>query len=214
MAKKESIQKRLQKIRPPRVQMTYDVEVGDAIEKKELPFVVGVVGDFSGQSEVEQKKLRDRNFVNVDNDNFDEVLKGVEPRAAFRVANTLSEKGGEFAVDLKFKSMEDFRPESVVQQVEPLRKLLEARTKLADLRNKLAGNEKLEDILSDVLSSTEKLAELSTGALSSPAREKPVDARRRAPVSCCRRVQPPPAPDGAAGSSRTPGRQQRGRWPA
>ena len=121
MAKKESIQKRLQKIRPPRVQMTYDVEVGDAIEKKELPFVVGVVGDFSGQSEVEQKKLRDRNFVNVDNDNFDEVLKGVEPRAAFRVANTLSEKGGEFAVDLKFKSMEDFRPESVVQQVEPLR---------------------------------------------------------------------------------------------
>ena len=164
MAKKESIQKRLQKIRPPRVQMTYDVEVGDAIEKKELPFVVGVVGDFSGQSEVEQKKLRDRNFVNVDNDNFDEVLKGVEPRAAFRVANTLTAKGGEFAVDLKFKSMEDFRPESVVQQVEPLRKLLEARTKLADLRNKLAGNEKLEDILSDVLSSTEKLAELSKQA--------------------------------------------------
>lgn len=161
MAKKESIQKRLQKVRPPRVQMTYDVEVGDAIEKKELPFVVGVVGDFSGQSEIEQKKLRDRNFVNVDNDNFDEVIKGVEPRAAFRVANTLSEKGGEFAVDLKFKSMEDFRPESVVQQVEPLRKLLEARTKLADLRNKLAGNEKLEDILSDVLSSTEKLAALS-----------------------------------------------------
>lgn len=164
MAKKESIQKRLQKVRPPRVQMTYDVEVGDAIEKKELPFVVGVVGDFSGQSEVEQKKLRDRNFVNVDNDNFDEVLKGVEPRAAFRVANTLSEKGGEFAVDLKFKSMDDFRPESVVRQVEPLRKLLEARTKLADLRNKLAGNEKLEDILSDVLSSTEKLAELSKQA--------------------------------------------------
>lgn len=161
MAKQESIQKRLQKVRPPRVQMTYDVEVGDAIEKKELPFVVGVVGDFSGQSEVEQKKLRDRNFVNVDNDNFDEVLKGVEPRAAFRVANKLSDKGGEFAVDLKFKSMEDFRPESVVQQVEPLKKLLEARTKLADLRNKLAGNEKLEDILSDVLSSTEKLAALS-----------------------------------------------------
>jgi type VI secretion system protein ImpB len=161
MAKKESIQKRLQKVRPPRVQMTYDVEVGDAIEKKELPFVVGVVGDFSGQSEVDKKKLRDRNFVNVDNDNFDEVLKGVEPRAAFRVANKISDQGGEFAVDLKFKSMDDFRPESVVQQVEPLRKLLEARTKLADLRNKIAGNEKLEDILSDVLSSTEKLDALS-----------------------------------------------------
>jgi type VI secretion system protein ImpB len=161
MAKKESIQKRLQKVRPPRVQMTYDVEIGDAIEKKELPFVVGVVGDFSGQSEVEQKKLRDRKFVNVDNDNFDEVMKGVEPRAVFRVPNKLSDKGGEFAVDLKFKSTEDFRPESVVQQVEPLKKLLEARTKLADLRNKLAGNEKLEDILSDVLSSTEKLDALS-----------------------------------------------------
>lgn len=161
MAKKESIQKRLQKVRPPRVQMTYDVEIGDSIEKKELPFVVGVVGDFGGQSEVEQKKLRDRKFVNVDNDNFDEVLKAVEPRAVYRVPNKLNDKGGEFAVDLKFKSMEDFRPEAVVQQVEPLRKLLEARTKLADLRNKLAGNEKLEDILSDVLSNTEKLGALS-----------------------------------------------------
>ena len=161
MARNESIQKKLQKVRPPRVQMTYDVEIGDAIEKKELPFVVGVLGDFSGQSEVEQKKLRDRKFVNVDNDNFDEVLKAVEPRSVFRVANKLSDAGGEFAVDLKFKSMDDFRPESVVQQVEPLRKLLEARTKLADLRNKLAGNEKLEDILSDVLSSTEKLNALS-----------------------------------------------------
>ncbi|GCL48433.1 hypothetical protein NIES3787_41520 [Microcystis aeruginosa NIES-3787] len=157
MAKSESVQKRLQKVRPPRVQMTYDVEIGDAIEKKELPFVVGVMGDFGGQSEVEQKKLRDRKFVNVDSDNFDEVMKAVEPRAVYRVANKLSEKGGEFAVDLKFKSMDDFRPESVVQQVEPLRKLLEARTKLADLRNKLAGNEKLEDILNEVLASTEQL---------------------------------------------------------
>ena len=94
MAKKESIQKRLQKVRPPRVQMTYDVEIGDSIEKKELPFVVGVVGDFGGQSEVEQKKLRDRKFVNVDNDNFDEVLKAVEPRAVYRVPNKLNDKGG------------------------------------------------------------------------------------------------------------------------
>lgn len=161
MAKSESVQKRLQKVRPPRVQMTYDVEIGDAIERKELPFVVGVMGDFSGQSVVEQKKLRDRKFVNIDNDNFDEALKAVEPRAIYRVDNKLSEKGGEFAVDLKFKSMEDFRPEAVVQQVEPLRKLLEARTKLADLRNKLAGNEKLDDILSEILLSTEKLDALS-----------------------------------------------------
>jgi len=161
MAKQESIQKRLQKVRPPRVQMTYDVEVGDAIEHKELPFVVGVIGDFSGQSEVEQKKLRDRSFVNVDNDNFDEVMKAVEPRAVYRVPNKLSDKGGEFGVELKFRSIDDFRPEAVVQQVEPLKKLLEARTKLADLRNKLAGNEKLEDILSDVLANTEKLDALT-----------------------------------------------------
>ena len=161
MAKQESIQKKLQKVRPPRVQMTYDVEIGDAIEQKELPFVVGVAGDFSGKSEVMQQRLKDRKFVAIDRDNFDEVMTGLQPRVAYRVANELSDTGGEFVVDLKFESMEDFRPESVVQQVEPLKKLLEARTKLADLRNKLLGNEKLEDILTDVLNSTEKLATLS-----------------------------------------------------
>lgn len=160
MSKKESVQKRLQKVRPPRVQMTYDVEIGDAIESKELPFVVGVVGDFGGNSEVEQKKLKERKFVGIDRDNFDEVIKGVEPRAAFQVANTMSGEGGKFGVDLKFTSLDDFRPEAVVAQVEPLRRLLEARTKLADLRNKLAGNDKLEDILNEVLNSTEKMAEL------------------------------------------------------
>ncbi|MES2118100.1 MAG: type VI secretion system contractile sheath small subunit [Pseudomonadota bacterium] len=160
MAKSESVQKRLQKVRPPRIQMTYDVEIGDAIENKELPFVMGVVGDFGGNSELEQKRLKDRKFVSIDRDNFDEVMKGVEPRAAFRVANELSDEGGQFAVDLKFKSINDFRPEAVVEQIDPLRKLLEARNKLADLRNKLAGNDKLEDILNDVLNSTEKLAAL------------------------------------------------------
>lgn len=160
MSKKESVQKKLQRVRPPRVQLTYDVEIGDAIEQKEIPFVVGVMGDFSGNSEVALPKLKERKFVNVDLDNFDDVMKGVEPRAAYRVRNTLSEKGGEFAVDIKFKSIEDFRPEAVVQQVEPLRKLLEARSKLSDLRNKLAGNEKLEDVLSEVLSNTENLQQL------------------------------------------------------
>jgi len=161
---KDSVQKKLQKVRPPRVQMTYDVEVGDAVEQKELPFVAGVLGDFAGQSQKDQKRLKDRKFVNVDLDNFDEVMEGVAPRAAFRVENKLSPDGGEFAVDLSFNSIDDFRPEAVVQQVEPLRKLLEARTKLSDLRNKIAGNEKLEDILSDVLTSTEKLAELEQAA--------------------------------------------------
>ena len=160
MANKESIQKRLQKIRPPRVQLTYDVEKGDAIEQKELPFVVGVMGDFSGNPEQPLPKVKDRKFVNVDLDNFDEVMEGVAPRAVYRVPNKISDDGGEFGVELKFNSIDDFRPEAVVQQIEPLRRLLESRTKLADLRNKLAGNEKLEDLLTDVLNNTEQLKKL------------------------------------------------------
>ena len=160
MAKKESVQKRLQKVRPPRVQLSYDVEIGDALEVKELPFVVGVLGDFAAQSRQPQGKIRDRKFVKVDMDNFDDVMAAMAPRAAFRVKNRLTAEGGELGVDIQFDKFEDFRPESVVQQVEPLRKLQEARAKLADLRNKLAGNEKLEDLLNDVLNSTEQLQSL------------------------------------------------------
>lgn len=167
MAKKDSIQSRLEKVRPPRVQLTYDVEIGDAIERKELPFVTGVLGDFSGKADPDhpQAKLKDRKFVSVDLDNFDEVMKGLAPKASYRVKNRLSEAGGEFAVNLEFEEMDDFRPEAVVRQVEPLRRLLEARTKLSDLRNKLAGNEKLEDILGEVLSNTEQLAKLGQEAV-------------------------------------------------
>ncbi|QJD89019.1 type VI secretion system contractile sheath small subunit [Duganella dendranthematis] len=162
MAKGDSIQKRLTKVRPPRVQMTYDVEIGDAMENKELPFVVGVVGDFGGNSEVEKKRLKDRKFVSIDTDNFDEVLGGVAPVARFQVPNQLKGDDTSLNVELRFKAMDDFRPEAVVRQVEPLAKLLEARTKLADLRNKLAGNDKLEDILSEVLNNTGKLASLKS----------------------------------------------------
>lgn len=159
--KKQSVQKRLQKVRPPRVQLTYDVELGDAIEKKELPFVVGVVADLAGQTEKDLPKLKERNFVSIDRDNIDDVMKGLAPRAKFKVANKLDEsRGGSIAVNLEFNSMDDFSPEAVVAQVEPLRKLLDARTKLADLRNKLAGNDKLEDLLADVLGNTEKLHQL------------------------------------------------------
>jgi type VI secretion system protein ImpB len=160
MAKHDSVQKRLQKVRAPRVQMTYDVEIGDAIENKELPFVVGVVGDFGVDPAVDKKRLKDRKFVSIDADNFDEVLGGIAPVATFRVANHLGAEGGEFGVKLQFREMADFRPEAIVQQVAPLKGLLEARTKLADLRNKLAGNDRLDDILSEVLGNTEKLASL------------------------------------------------------
>jgi len=157
VSRKDSVQKRLQRVRPPRVQLTYDVEVGDAIEQKELPFVVGVVGDFAGESLQPQAKVRDRKFVGLDLDNFDDVMAGVAPRAAFRVKNRLSEADGELAVDLTFEAFEDFRPEAVVSKVEPLRKLMEARSRLADLRNKLAGNERLEDLLGEVLHNTDQL---------------------------------------------------------
>ncbi len=163
MAKKDSVQKRLQKVRAPRIQLTYDVEKGDAIEQKELPFVVGVLGDFSGNPETPLPKARDRKFVSVDPDNFDEVLAAMAPRATYRVANSIT-GDGEFGVELNFKSMDDFGPEAVVQQVDPLRKLHEARTKLADLRNKLTGNEKLEDLLMEVLQNTEKLEVLGRTA--------------------------------------------------
>lgn len=157
MAKKESVQKKLQRIRPPRVQLTYDVEIGDAKEIKELPFVVGVLGDFSADSKVKGSKLKDKKFINVDLENIDEVMSSMSPRAAFSVENTLSEGGGRFGVDLTFNSMQDFRPEQIVQQVEPLRKLVEARERLTDLRNKISNNEKLEDILEQVLRNTDDL---------------------------------------------------------
>lgn len=160
MAKGDSVQKRLQKVRPPRVQMTYEVEVGDMMENKELPFVVGVIGDFGANPEQPKKRLKERKFVGIDSANFDEVLGSIEPVARFHVPNLLGNEGGELALELHFKSISDFRPEAVVQQVEPLRRLLEARTKLADLRNKLAGNDKLEDILTEVLNNTDSLSAL------------------------------------------------------
>lgn len=175
MAKRDSVQKRIQRVRPPRVHLTYDVEIGDAIEQKEVPFALGVLGDFSANSDKPQAKLKDKKFIGVDMDNLDEVMAGIAPRAVYRVPNKLTEKGGEFAVELKFKSMDDFRPEAVVQQVEPLRKLLEARTKLADLRNKLAGNEALEDILNDVLSNTEQLELLGKETRKTVAQEAKKD---------------------------------------
>jgi type VI secretion system protein ImpB len=164
MAKRESVQKKLQRIRPPRVQLTYDVEVGDGREIKELPFVVGVLGDFSAASELEKTKLKDKKFINVDLDNIDEVIESLAPRANFQVDNTLMEDGGKISVDLTFKSMDDFRPENVVQQVDPLKKLVAARERLTDLRNKISNNERLEDLLDDVLQNTDQVRKLSLEA--------------------------------------------------
>lgn len=161
MPKKESLQHKIDRVRPPRVQITYDVETGGAIELKELPFVVGVMGDFSGKPEEPLPAFKNRKFVEIDPDNFDQVLSGMSPRLAFTVDNKLQDDGSKMGVELKFNSMEDFEPDQVVQQVEPLRRLVEARQKLSDLLSKMDGNDKLESLLEDVMSNADKQKQLS-----------------------------------------------------
>lgn len=159
---RESVHAKLERVRPPRVHVTYNVEVGDAIELKEIPFVMGVMADFSGQPEEPLPKMRDRRFVEVTPDNFDSVLASMKPRVAFTVENKLSDdpNAGKIGVDLRFSSIDDFEPESVVRQVKPLRDLIDLRTKLSDLRGTLQGNEKLEKLLHDVMGNTEKMQQI------------------------------------------------------
>src|SRR2546425_4255225 len=148
-----STQHKLDRVRPPRVHVTYDVEVGDAIEMKELPFVMGVLGDFTGQAIDPLPRLRDRKFVEVTPDNFDSVLEGMKPHLAYSVENKLSEdpNAPQLRVDLQFKSLDDFDPENVAKQVKPLKELMDLRTRLADLRGSLQGNDKLEELLLDAV---------------------------------------------------------------
>jgi type VI secretion system protein ImpB len=162
MPAKESLQHKIDRVRPPRVQITYDVETGGAIQLKELPFVLGVLGDFSGKPEEPLPQLKNRKFVEIDPDNFNQVLAGMKPRVAFTTDNKLQDDGSKIGVDLKFSTIEDFEPDNVVQQVEPLRKLVEARQKLSDLRSKMDGNDKLENLLSDIIADTEKQKALSS----------------------------------------------------
>jgi type VI secretion system protein ImpB len=161
MPTKESIQHKIDRVRPPRVQITYDVEVGGAIELKELPFVVGVLGDFVGKPEDPLPPIKNRKFVEIDPDNFNQVMAGMKPRVAFSVDNKMQNDGSKVGVDLKFTNIEDFEPDNVVQQVEPLRKLVEARQKLSDLRSKMDGNDKLENILNDLIADADKQKQIS-----------------------------------------------------
>lgn len=176
MPKKESIQHKLDRVRPPRVHITYDVELGGAIELKELPFVVGVLGDFSGKPEEPLPRVRDRKLVEIDRDNFNQVLAGMKPRLALSVDNKLADDGSKTRVELRFNSIEDFEPDQVVQQVAPLRKLVEARQRLRDLMSKMDGNDKLEELLQDIIQNTGSQKELSQAlGLEAPAvkEEKP-----------------------------------------
>jgi type VI secretion system protein ImpB len=151
---RESTQHKLDRVRSPRVQITYDVEIGNAIEMKELPFVMGVLGDLTGQPEKPLAALKDRKFVEINPDNFDTVLKGMQPHLAFSVENKLS--------DDHFESMDDFSPENVAKQVKPLKELLDLRTRLSDLRGSLQGNDKLDEMLFQAVSSTEAREKLKS----------------------------------------------------
>ncbi|MCK5508331.1 MAG: type VI secretion system contractile sheath small subunit [Desulfobacterales bacterium] len=161
---KESLQHTLDRVRSPRVQITYDVEIGDAIEMKEIPFVIGVLSDLSGKPDEPLPKLKDRKFVEIDRDNFNNVLAGMKPRLAFKVDNKLTEEDTKMAVELRFKSMDDFHPEHVANQITPVRKLVEARQKLSDLLNKLDGNDRLDELLQDVITSTDSLQKIGDEA--------------------------------------------------
>jgi type VI secretion system protein ImpB len=158
----ESLQHKLDRVRSPRVHITYDVETGGAIEKKELPFVMGVFGDFTGMPEEPLPRLKDRKFVEIGPDNFDSVLAAMKPHLQFKVENKLSEdpNAGQLGVDLRFRSLEDFEPTNVAKQIKPLKELLDLRTKLADLRGTLQGNDKLDEILQETLRNTDKLDKL------------------------------------------------------
>jgi type VI secretion system protein ImpB len=161
---RESLQHKLDRVRKPRVQITYDVEVGDAIEIKELPFVVGVLADLSGQPKESLGRVKDRNFVEIDRDNFDKVLEGSRPRLAYRVPNRIADDGSELGVELEFKSLDDFGPEAVAKQVPPIQKLVEARQRLSELAIKINTNERLEELLQDVVQNIEALKQLSSSS--------------------------------------------------
>jgi type VI secretion system protein ImpB len=164
MAGSESLQKKLSRVRPPRVHITYDVEVGDAIEKRDIPFVVGVMADLSGQPEQPLPPLKDRKFVNIDKDTFDQVLGQINPRLAFKVDNRLSEDDSRLGVELRFKAMADFEPAAVARQIPALRKLLEARNALHNLRSSLIGNDNLESIVQQIIKNQEALQRVGAEA--------------------------------------------------
>lgn len=156
-----SLQHKLDRVRRPRVQITYDVETGGAMQKTELPFVVGVLADLSGQPSSPLRPLKDRKAVFIDRDNFNDVLAKATPRVAMKVQNRLTDEDTKLAVELNFKSIDDFEPGQIAEQIPALKKLLEMRLELTQLLSKMEGNDKLDRLLSEVLSNTDKARELA-----------------------------------------------------
>lgn len=153
----------LDKIRPPRVHITYDVEIGDAIEMKELPFVVGVIADLSGTRDPDNPlaPVKQRKFAEIDRDNFNDIMSKTNPRLAFQVENALTDDNTELNLLLKFQNMDDFSPVNVIKQVPGMAALYETRTRLKDLLTKLDGNDELDTLLTGVLSNTANQATIT-----------------------------------------------------
>lgn len=158
----DSTQKKLEKVRPPRIQISYEVETGGAIEMKELPFLMGVMGDFTGHPAEELPALKNRKFTEITPDNFDDTLASMKPRLQLAVENKLSDDpdAPKLGIELNFRSMDDFGPEAVARQVPALRELLDLRTELANLRANLQTNEKLDDVLQATFSDKDKMDKL------------------------------------------------------
>ena len=156
-----SIQHKLDRVRRPRVQITYDVETNGAMQKVELPFVVGVLADLSAQSTEPLKPLKDRPVVEIDRDNINNVMAKAAPRVAMKVQNRLTGEDTKLAVELKFKHIDDFEPAQVAEQVPALKELLDMRLRLTQLLSKMEGNDKLDQLLADILSNTDKAKTLA-----------------------------------------------------
>jgi type VI secretion system protein ImpB len=176
----ESLQHKLDRVRRPRVQITYDVETGGAMKKVELPFVVGVLADLSGQPRQALKPLKERKAVYLDRDNFNDVLAKAGPRLALRVPNTLTDPNTKLAVELNFKQMDDFEPAKVAEQIGPLKQLLDMRHELIQLLNRMEGNDKLEQLLESILTNQQKAAALEKYMVS---QAPPAPAAAPTPVS-------------------------------
>jgi type VI secretion system protein ImpB len=156
-----SVHEKLARVRKPRVHITYEVETEGAQIERELPFVVGILGDFAGDPQEPLKPLSERKFVQIDRDNFNDVMARIQPGLNIKVENTLAGDGSQMAVSLKFRSIEDFEPQRVAEQVPALKALLETRAKLRDLMSKVDRSEELEALLEEVLQDKEKLNKLS-----------------------------------------------------
>ena len=157
----DSVYKKIDKVRKPRVQISYDLEDGGQSVKKELPFVVGVMGDYSGHSEEAKVPIKDRKFINIDGENFNQVMTKMRPELNLKVENKLTDDGKDMAVDLKFNSLDDFEPDNIAQQVPALKKLLAIRSQLRDLLSKADRSEELEALLEQVMQDDDQLQQLS-----------------------------------------------------